>query len=268
MRAVSQWAHGYRNRCVSQQRIARALDRQYQRRCYAARARSVLQQCRGRVDLRGKHSSLLIGPAVDLQMQARSAIVLKDSVAGIGMKAPWNPVHARSSNIGMQPDWRLLNHTSRKRTRLRLQEESRLILSPNCMVAPGAYLSIWPGQTLRMGTNCYIGHNTFISTKCSLYIGDNSLISFDCHIMDYDGHPINKNDRSVSEDDYYGGVSGAITLEDDVLVGFGVTILKGVTIGQGSWIASHSVVTKDVPKHSIVAGNPARVICENVQWER
>lgn len=268
MKAVSRLAHRFRNRCVSEKFVERRMDSHYSRRCRIASARSLMQQCRGRIDIRGEHSKLLIGPAVDLHMQARAAIVLQDSIEGIEVKQHWNPIHHRASNLGLQPDWRLLNHTSRKRTRIRLQHNSELILSPNCMVAPGAYLSVWPDQTLRMGTNCYIGHNTFISTKCSLFIGDNTLISFDCHIMDYDGHPLNKKDKSVPDEDYYGGVSGEIILEDDVLVGFNVTILKGVTIGSGSWIASNSVVTKDVPRNSIVAGNPAAVICEDVAWER
>lgn len=43
-------------------------------------------------------------------------------------------------------------------------------------------------------------------------------------------------------------------------------ILKGVTIGEGAIIAARAVVTKDVPPHSIVAGNPAKVIRQNIKW--
>ena len=45
-------------------------------------------------------------------------------------------------------------------------------------------------------------------------------------------------------------------------------ILKGVTIGDGAIIAANAVVTKDVPPHTIVAGNPAKIIRSNTQWRQ
>jgi acetyltransferase-like isoleucine patch superfamily enzyme/glycosyltransferase involved in cell wall biosynthesis len=57
------------------------------------------------------------------------------------------------------------------------------------------------------------------------------------------------------------GISkGAITVGDDVWIGYQATILSGVTIGQGAIVAAGSVVTKDVAPYSIVGGNPARHI--------
>lgn len=53
---------------------------------------------------------------------------------------------------------------------------------------------------------------------------------------------------------------GKIIIEEDVWIGSNCTILSGVKIGRGSIIGAGSVVTRDVPRYSIVAGNPARVI--------
>ena len=53
---------------------------------------------------------------------------------------------------------------------------------------------------------------------------------------------------------------GNIVVEDDVWIGYGVTILSGVHIGKGAVIASGAVVTKDIPAYAIVGGVPAKVI--------
>lgn len=53
---------------------------------------------------------------------------------------------------------------------------------------------------------------------------------------------------------------GSIIIQNDVWIGYGVTILSGVMVHNGAVIAANSTVTKDVPPYAIVAGNPARVI--------
>lgn len=53
---------------------------------------------------------------------------------------------------------------------------------------------------------------------------------------------------------------GTIVVDDDVWIGFGVTILSGIHIGQGAIIAAGAVVTKDVPAYAIVGGIPAKII--------
>lgn len=53
---------------------------------------------------------------------------------------------------------------------------------------------------------------------------------------------------------------GPIVLEDDVWLGFRVTVMSGVTIGKGAVVAAGAVVTKDVPPYAIVGGVPAKLI--------
>ena len=54
----------------------------------------------------------------------------------------------------------------------------------------------------------------------------------------------------------------SVWIEDGAWIGDNATILKGVRVGRGAVVATHAVVTKDVPPHTVVAGNPARVVKE------
>ena len=55
-------------------------------------------------------------------------------------------------------------------------------------------------------------------------------------------------------------------IKDNAWIGMSAIILKGVTVGEGAIVAAGSVVTKDVPPHTIVAGVPARVIKKDVYY--
>jgi len=55
-------------------------------------------------------------------------------------------------------------------------------------------------------------------------------------------------------------IKSFIILEDDCWIGAGVIILPGITIGKGSIVGAGSIVTKDVPPFTVVAGNPAKFI--------
>lgn len=59
-----------------------------------------------------------------------------------------------------------------------------------------------------------------------------------------------------------------VIFEPHVWVGYGAAVMKGVTVGFGSIIGAHSVVTENVPRKCAVAGIPARIVRENVSWAR
>lgn len=61
-------------------------------------------------------------------------------------------------------------------------------------------------------------------------------------------------------------MSAPIVIGDHVWIGMNVIVLKGVTIGEGAVVSAGSVVTKDVPPHSLVAGVPAKVVKTDVEW--
>jgi acetyltransferase-like isoleucine patch superfamily enzyme len=64
----------------------------------------------------------------------------------------------------------------------------------------------------------------------------------------------------------HGVVTGRVSVGERCFVGAGALLLPGVSVGPGSIVGAHSVVTKDVPAGSVVAGNPARVVCSVDEW--
>lgn len=77
--------------------------------------------------------------------------------------------------------------------------------------------------------------------------------------MDTDFHNIVLDDEKNIE-------TKLIKVGNNIWIGSKSTIIKGVTIGDVSVVASNSLVTKDVPESCIVAGNTARIIKRNIKW--
>ena len=121
----------------------------------------------------------------------------------------------------------------------------------------GTSLSVNENASFSMGKS-YCNYDCRISCFNSISIGDGCAISQNVTIRDSDNHEVIREGYEKS---------APIVIEDHVWIGINSTILKGVHIGEGSIIAAGSVVTKNCPPNSLVAGVPARVIKENVHWE-
>ena len=120
----------------------------------------------------------------------------------------------------------------------------------------------WDRPTLRIGNRVSIGFNVTITCNREITIEDDVLIAGNCRIADYDGHPSSMEKR----------ISGSAPDPADIQpvrickgawIGYGVVVLKGVTVGEGGIVGANSVVTHDVPPHCVVAGSPARVVSQN-----
>lgn len=124
-----------------------------------------------------------------------------------------------------------------------------------------------------IGNNVHLGGVTFIC-RTRIEIKDDVTMAWGITIYDHNSHSIywdeRKNDNHQCYDDYFNHngnniankdwinvVSKPIIVESKVWIGFNVTILKGVTIGEGAVIGAQSVVTKDVEPWTVVGGNPA-----------
>jgi acetyltransferase-like isoleucine patch superfamily enzyme len=110
---------------------------------------------------------------------------------------------------------------------------------------------------LQIGNNVGISGAVLYCTT-EIVIEDNVNIGANSKIYDTDFHPISAMERRKPHSEQIGKAS--VRVCEDVWVGADVTILKGVKIGARSIVGAGSLVTKDVPPDSIVAGRPARVI--------
>lgn len=143
--------------------------------------------------------------------------------------------------------------------RFELQDNSYLKTGFGCVMHSGATLVVFSGAKIILGNNVSFNNNCEVYSSCLIEIDDNSIFSNNCVIRDSDIH------KMVSD----GGVdTKPIKIGKHVWVGTNCIILKGVTIGDGAVVAAGSVVTKDVPPATLVAGNPARIIKNNIEWER
>lgn len=121
---------------------------------------------------------------------------------------------------------------------------------------------------IRIGDYTTIRYNSLVGSIISVCIGSNVIISNNVTIMDNNNHPTSAKKRyEMTQSGFYSSLwnwensTGApITIKDNVWIGEKSTILKGVTIGEGSIVGACSMVTKDVPPFTIVAGNPAKVV--------
>ncbi len=114
-------------------------------------------------------------------------------------------------------------------------------------VRPGAVITIGDGVGMS-GVTISCGHK--------IIIGNQVLLGSGVLITDNDSHAIHPDLRHSR---YHIG-EAPVVVEDQVFIGARSIILKGVTIGYGAVIGAGSIVTKNVPAFSIVAGNPARIV--------
>ena len=111
-------------------------------------------------------------------------------------------------------------------------------------------------EKVEIGSNCSINHGVLIQGRHKVIIGNNVTLSPYVMLLDA-GLDTKAVLGGESNKDHY---SAPIVLEDHVWVGAGAIILAGVKIGRKSIVAAGSVVTKDMPSKSLIAGIPAKVV--------
>ena len=145
-----------------------------------------------------------------------------------------------------------------------------LQLHPRSVLRCEGWFVVGGGATIVLGPDAqltctgqdggvYVSVNSRIVCMESVTIGEDTAISWDVLIMDTDQHHFTVADEPRP-------ATAPVVIGDRVLIGARATVLKGVTIGDGAVVATGSIVNSDVPARTMVAGSPARVIAEDVEW--
>lgn len=162
------------------------------------------------------------------------------------------------------------------RSRVELRDGAKkenVILKENSW--PEGQISVQHNGVVIMHEHSKIGHTTQLLCVNRIEIGAYTAVADNTTICDNNNHPISPSFRKqmrltpVGDDMrmWKHSANAPIIIGENCWIGAGVRICKGVTIGDNSIVAACSVVTKDVPANSIVAGNPAKIVKVGIDLE-
>lgn len=188
--------------------------------------------------------------------RAASIIVAKDVIINLAKSAHIQVLKGRFL-IG---EYDASTRQRTRKTEITLADNAQLTLHGDVILYEGVGVRITEGARLSIGDHTYINRSASIDCTQEITIGDYCAISDNVQILDSDFHPITYNGETST-------MSKPVHIGNHVWIGRSAIILKGVTIGDGAIVGAGSVVTRDVPARCLVAGNPAKVIRENVDWK-
>ncbi len=152
---------------------------------------------------------------------------------------------------------------------------NKVIVGEDCLIAANVIFEGTGGEVL-IGNRVYIGSSK-IFCRNRVVFEDNILVSWGVTFYDHNSHSLdyldrrrditnvlagykNENGDYLNNKDWSSVKSAQIIIKSDSWIGMDAMILKGVTVGEGAIVAARSVVSKDVPPFTVVAGNPAKIV--------
>jgi acetyltransferase-like isoleucine patch superfamily enzyme len=174
-----------------------------------------------------------------------------------------SPLHTlRLALSGLNARWQLrsaasLGPLTRIRGRLHVRNRGTLTIGDRVQFVSDyarTVLAVLPGATLDIGDRTFINYGCDICAARRITIGPDCLLGTHVIILDSSHHEL--HDRLQRPE------PSPVQICEGAWIGNRSLILPGVTIGQGAVVGAGSVVTRDVPPRSVVAGNPATLIRE------
>jgi len=151
--------------------------------------------------------------------------------------------------------WKRIKSSSLE-TRFHVGKNAKVVVNGRFTAYVGSDIWVLENGVLTL-SNGFCNEGVQITCAKQITIGNGCAIARDVIIRDYDAHQLVGNEHEIAKE---------ICIGDHVWIGTRAIILKGVTVGYGAVVAAGAVVTKNVPDRCLVAGIPAKVIRENVDW--
>jgi acetyltransferase-like isoleucine patch superfamily enzyme len=135
--------------------------------------------------------------------------------------------------------------------------DGRLEVGAHTLFEPDVWITIGDNGRVRIGSGTFLNIGTMVAAETLVEIGDHCMFANGCFVSDA-SHRFDDPEKPVP---WQGFTSkGPTRIGDNVWCGVNVVITTGVTVGERCVIGANSVVTRDLPPHSVAAGAPAKVL--------
>lgn len=154
--------------------------------------------------------------------------------------------------------------------RIQLAKNAVMHICGNVSFHRNTHINVHENASLIIGGNTFLNGSIIDCSEC-IRIGSNCAIAEGARIIDNTWHRINylcANEPGAINNNNSKDSIRPVTIGNNVWIATDVIVLPGVNIGDGAVVASGAVVTKDVPSHCLVAGVPARIVHDTVDWKR
>jgi acetyltransferase-like isoleucine patch superfamily enzyme len=166
---------------------------------------------------------------------------------------PWNRarIHWEMMRRGAFARWPVHGNV------LEALREDRLRIGAGVLFEPGVWVTAPGAARVSIGAGTFLNLGVMVAALELVEIGEHCMFANGCFISDAD-HRFDDQETPVTWQGFT--TKGPTRIGDNVWCGANVVITSGVTIGERSVIGANSVVTGDIPPHSVAVGAPARVI--------
>ena len=131
-----------------------------------------------------------------------------------------------------------------------------------CVISQGTVLRCDKNATIELGKNFYCNKNCYLRSSEKIVFGDECSLGWNVQLNDNGGHVVKYNGKTSKQ-------KGSITIGNHVWLTSNTIVTKDVNIADGCIVAQGGIVTKSITEpNSLVAGIPAKVIKNNVEWKK